>query len=345
MSYRINDRYDVKSPFGAGGMGSLFLAQDTTLRKLVAIKVLGANLDSGDLRVRFRREALTLAKLNHPNIVTISDFGEFQNKPYIVMDYIRGETLSEKIKRREPLTIPKKLQMMRELGAGLAHVHEEGIIHRDIKPANLIIDQHGFLKILDFGIARVAEGNKTLIGAPVTQINMQIGTPGYMSPEQIEGGVLDGRSDVFAAGVVFYELLSLRAPFSGGSTHEIEVKVLQADPPPLRSLVADLDPAIVSVVAQALERDRDKRPTAKEFEEAVAYLVSRLPASHTPLPTRVTPTPTPSTGRAAHRSAAETAYQRARTAEHDGAPGAAHRFLLEALAEDPRHAGARALLE
>ena len=346
MSFKITDRYDVKTPFGAGGMGSLYLAQDTTLRKLVAIKVLGANLDSGDLRMRFRREALTLAKLNHPNIVTISDFGEFQAKPYIVMDYVRGETLSEKIKRHEPLTIYEKLKMVRELCAGLAHVHDAGIIHRDIKPANLIIDQHGFLKILDFGIARVFEGDKTLVGAQVTQINMRIGTPGYMSPEQIKGGDLDERSDVFAAGAVFYELLSSRAAFSGGGTHEIEASVLAADPPPLATFVADLDPAVAAVVKQALQKDRDKRfQNASEFEEAVSSLLTRLPVAHTPPPARATPAPTPSPGRGSHRSAAETAYQRSLALERVGAVDAARRFLLEALAEDRHHPGARARLE
>ena len=134
------DRYEIKSLIGTGGMGSLYLARDTNpnTNRLVALKVLNAHLDSADLRERFARESRALAALHHPNIVNIFDSGEFQGSPYIVMEYISGETLAEKIRRRAPLTVAEKLKMMAELCAGLAHAHEAGIIHRDIKPANLI---------------------------------------------------------------------------------------------------------------------------------------------------------------------------------------------------------------
>ena len=153
-------RYEIKSLIGRGGMGSLYLARDKpNTNRLVALKLLNAKLDSGDLRERFAREARALAALNHPNIVNIYDSGEFQGSPFIVMEYVRGETLAEKIKRRAPMSLAQKLKLMVELCAGLAHAHEAGIIHRDIKPANLMVDQQGRLKILDFGIARVAEGS------------------------------------------------------------------------------------------------------------------------------------------------------------------------------------------
>src|SRR5215216_6499764 len=221
-------RYDIKSLIGTGGMATCYLARDSNpkISRLVAIKVLNASLDSPDLRERFARESRALAALSHSNIVNIYDSGEFQGAPFIVMEYIRGETLAEKIKRRAPLTLSEKLKMMIELCAGLAHAHEAGIIHRDIKPANLMIDQHGRLKILDFGIARVAEGSMTRVSVQVTQFNMRIGTPGYMSPEQIEGDEIDRRSDIFAVGTVFYELLSYREAFSGSSTRQIENKVI-----------------------------------------------------------------------------------------------------------------------
>src|SRR6185503_13948879 len=171
-------RYDIKSLIGTGGMGTLYLARDTNpnTNRLVALKLLNANLDSGDLRERFAREARALAALNHPNIVNIYDSGEFQGSPFIVMEYVRGETLSEKIKRRAPMSLAQQLKLMVELCSGLAHAHEAGIIHRDIKPANLMVDQYGRLKILDFGIARVSEGLTRFGGVQVTQLNMRIGT-------------------------------------------------------------------------------------------------------------------------------------------------------------------------
>ena len=159
-------RYEIKTLIGAGGMGSLYLARDTNpnTNRLVALKLLNATLDSVELRERFGREARALAALNHPSIVDIYDSGEFRGSPFIVMEYVRGETLAEKIKRRAPMSLAQKLKLMTELCSGLAHAHEAGIIHRDIKPANLMVDQHGRLKILDFGIARMHEASMTRVG-------------------------------------------------------------------------------------------------------------------------------------------------------------------------------------
>jgi serine/threonine protein kinase len=344
-------RYEIKSLIGAGGMATCYLARDSNpkISRLVAIKVLNASLDSPDLRERFARESRALAALNHSNIVDIYDSGEFQGAPYIVMEYIRGETVAEKIKRRAPLTIGEKLKMMTELCAGLAHAHEAGIIHRDIKPANLMVDQRRCLKILDFGIARVAEGSMTRASVQVTQFNMRIGTPGYMSPEQIEGDEIDRRSDIFAVGAVFYELLSYREAFSGNSTRQIENKVLQAAPAPLVSLIPDLDPEIAAIVARALEKDPNNRfQDAESLEQALEHQRWRLgPAAHTPPPVRSTPppTPTPTPGWGTLDSRAELVYQRSMAVYQDGAVDAARRFAIEALAEDPNHLGARALLE
>jgi serine/threonine protein kinase len=340
-------RYEIKSLIGAGGMATCYLARDSNpkISRLVAIKVLNASLDSPDLRERFARESRALAALNHSNIVDIYDSGEFQGSPYIVMEYIRGETVAEKIKRRAPLTIAEKLKMMTELCEGLAHAHEAGIIHRDIKPANLMVDQRRCLKILDFGIARVAEGSMTRASVQVTQFNMRIGTPGYMSPEQIEGEEIDRRSDIFAVGAVFYELLSYREAFSGNSTRQIENKVLQAAPAPLVSLIPDLDPEIAAIVTRALDKDPNKRfQDAESLAQALEHQRWRLgPAAHTPPPSRSTPPPTPTPG--ARDSRAEVVYQRSIAVYQDGAVDAARRFAIEALAEDPNHLGARALLE
>src|SRR5262249_47351891 len=195
-------RYEIKSRIGRGGMGDLYLASDPNTNRLVAIKLLNATLDSAELRERFAREARALAALNHPNIVKIYDTGEFEDSPFIVMEYVRGETLAELIRRRAALSVSQKLTLMEEVCAGLSQAHEAGIVPGDTKRANLMFDEKNRLKILDFGIARVVGGNKTRIGTPLTMMNMAIGTPGYMSPEQIEGGAVDHRSDIFAVGAV-----------------------------------------------------------------------------------------------------------------------------------------------
>jgi hypothetical protein len=341
------DRYEIKSLIGAGGMGSLYLARDTNpnTSRLVALKLLNAQLDSADLRERFARESRALAALSHPNIVSIYDSGEFHGSPYIVMEFVRGETLAEKIKRRAPLSISQKLTMMIELCAGLAHAHEAGIIHRDIKPANLMVDLRGCLKILDFGIARVAEGSMTRAAVQVTQFNMRIGTPGYMSPEQIEGTDIDRRSDTFAVGTVFYELLTYTAAFTGSTTRQIENKVLQSEPTPLRSLVADLAPEIAAIVGRALEKDPDKRyQDAESLQRALEHERWRLgPAISTPPALQATPPPMP--GRMSRDTRADAVYHRSMSVYQEGAVEAARRFALEALAEDPLHPGARELLE
>jgi hypothetical protein len=338
-------RYEIKSLIGRGGMGDLYLARDPNTNRLVALKLLNATLDSSDLRERFAREARALAALNHPNIVNIYDTGEFDDSPFIVMEYVRGETLAEVIKRRAALSVSKKLKLMAELCAGLAQAHDAGIIHRDIKPANLMVDQQGRLKILDFGIARVAEGNKTRIGLPLTQVNMLIGTPGYMSPEQIEGGEVDHRSDIFAVGAVCYELLAYDEAFSGANTRQIESRVLRGQPAPLASMVPGLDPEIDEIVFRALKRDPNKRyQDAATFERALEGLRSRLGPDTPGAPHRPTPPP-PQTARGNPRAArAEAAYQRALAAEQGGAAEAARRLAVEALAEDPSHVAARALL-
>jgi tRNA A-37 threonylcarbamoyl transferase component Bud32 len=341
-SFRIG-RYEIKSPIGGGGMGSLYLARDPNTGRLVALKLLRAHLDSEELKARFAREAQTLASLNHPNIVDIYDSGQYRGSPFIVMEYVRGETLGEKIRRNVPLTLGQKLKLMSELCAGLYHAHEAGVIHRDIKPANLMMDdRQKRLKIVDFGIARVTEG-LTRVGVQMTQLNMQIGTPGYMSPEQHEGADIDARSDVFAVGAVLYELLTYREAFSGANTRQIERKVMQEQPPPLDSVIPGLDPGLQAIVNRALEKDPGRRfQSAAEFEEALEDQRARI-VTETPAPVdKATPAPgaTP-----VKLTKAEAAYQRCLEVYGDGAVETAKRFAIEALAEDPAHQGAREILQ
>jgi serine/threonine protein kinase len=341
MGFRI-DRYEIKSLIAAGGMGSLYLARDTNpnTKRLVALKLLLASLDSAELRDRFAREARTLAALNHPNIVDIYDSGQFQGSPFIVMEYVRGETLAERIKRRAPMTLAQKLRLMTELCSGLHHAHELGVIHRDIKPANLMVDAHGRLKILDFGIARVSE-KLTRTGMLPTQPSMRIGTPGYMSPEQIEGAEIDRRSDIFAVGAVGYELLTYRVAFTGASTRQIENSVVEATPQPLTALIPDLDPELQDIIGRALAKNPDDRyQDAASVEHAFDRLRWRLGPSEV-LP----PVPPPEIFRGASRqsrnSRVEAVYQRCLAVDAEGAHDAARRLAMEVLAEDPDHKGAR----
>jgi serine/threonine-protein kinase len=340
-------RYQIKSLIGRGGMGDLYLALDPNTNRLVALKLLNATLDSTELRERFAREARALAALNHPNIVNIYDTGEYDDAPFIVMEYVRGETLAEIIKRRAPLSISQKLKLMSELCAGLAQAHNANIIHRDIKPANLMVDQQGRLKILDFGIARVTEDNRTRFG-PLTAVNMMIGTPGYMSPEQLEAGEVDHRSDIFAVGAVCYELLSNTEAFAGSDTRMVERKVLAGKPTPLASLVPGLDPEIDEIVQRALKKEPNKRyQDATTFEKALDRVRARMgPDDAPPLPPPPpVPLPAQSTGGKSRSAKAEAAYQRALEAARAGSRDAAKRFAVEALAEDPSHAGARTFLQ
>ena len=342
-------RYEIKTSLGKGGMGSLYIARDPNTGRLVAVKLLSAHLDSEELKVRFEVEAKALAQLNHPNIVDIYDSGQFRGSPFIVMEYVRGETLDEMIRRSAPLSQSLKLKLIAQLCAGLAHAHDAGVIHRDIKPANLMVeDRSQRLKIVDFGIARVTEG-LTRIGK-MTRLNMQIGTPGYMSPEQVEGEALDHRSDVFAVGVVLYELLTNTTAFPGNNTRQIEKKVLEEQPPALNTVVPDLDPAVQAIVDRALQKDPAQRyQSALEFAEALDSVHERLGKGVNEMRGNVRPSPvTPgklSPAPVAKGSRADVAFQRSQCAYTDGAVEAAKRFAVEALVEDAGHEAARAFLK
>jgi serine/threonine-protein kinase len=244
-------RYEIVERLGQGGMGDLYLGRDPALDRFVAIKMLRAGSTADDLRERFAREARSAARLAHINIVTIYDVGEHQGQPYIAMEYVLGETLLEKIRRRSDLPLATKLQYVDELCAGLAHAHRAGIIHRDIKPANLIVAAEGPLKILDFGIARLADSS-------MTQSGMMLGTLNYMSPEQISGPEVDHRSDIFAVGAVFYELLSYQQAFPGGIDTVLS-RILYGTPIPLSQLCPGLDASIIGIVDRAMAKAPEER--------------------------------------------------------------------------------------
>jgi len=246
-------------------MGTVYVAHDPVLGRMVAIKVFAGDLDVPDARERFSREARASAALNHPNIVTVYDFGEFEAQPYIVMEYVPGETVANFIRRKVPVSIGDKLRWMEELCAGAGYAHQNSVIHRDIKPANLMIDRSGRLKILDFGIAR-------MLGI-ASNTSVMIGTPGYMAPEQITGDPIDHRSDQFSIGVVFYELLAYTDAFPGDTLPAITHRILTEEPKPLSGVVADCNPQIVAIVEQSL-----RKKVAERFKdtEAMRLAIARV---------------------------------------------------------------------
>ena len=264
-------RYEIQRKLGRGGMGTVYVAHDPVLGRMVAIKVFAGDLDLPDARERFSREARAAAALSHPNIVTVHDYGEFELQPFIVMEYVAGETVASLIRRKAPILLADKLRWLEELCSGAGYAHRMQLVHRDLKPANLIIDRSSHLKILDFGIARI-------LGLTSTT-SLTIGTPGYMSPEQIRGDPLDDRADQFAIGVVSYELLAYTEAFPGDAIPIITLRVLEEDPVPLRQLVPDAPSRLVEIVNRALEKDPSERFADTEaLREAIASV--RLEASN-----------------------------------------------------------------
>ncbi|HTL45400.1 MAG TPA: protein kinase [Vicinamibacterales bacterium] len=255
-------RYEVVDRLGAGGMGVLYLARDPLLRRTLAIKVLA--VDDEDLRERFGREARSAAALSHTNIVTIFDVGEDAGHPFLAMEYLDGETMAEMVRRKAPVALQRRLQLLLELCAGLGYAHRLGIIHRDIKPANLMITGNGTLKILDFGLARLTHDH----ASGLTQSGALLGTPHYMSPEQIEGRPVDHRSDIFSVGLVLHELLTYKKAFSGEGMHVVLHKITHERPQPLREVDPTLDPALERIVDKATERDPDRRYQSLEMMAA-----------------------------------------------------------------------------
>jgi hypothetical protein len=244
-------------------MGSVYVAHDPVLGRMVAIKVFAGDLDLPDARERFSREARAAAALSHPNIVTVYDFGEYDSQPFIVMEYVAGETLTSLIRRKPPVTLSDKLRWMEELCAGAGYAHQMQLVHRDIKPANLILDRSGRLKILDFGIAR-------MLGL-ASNTAVMIGTPGYMAPEQITGDPVDHRADQFAIGVVFYELLAYTEAFPGETLPMITHRILNEEPVSLNLLAPDTPPELVAIIQRTLRKNAaDRFPDSESLRMAIA---------------------------------------------------------------------------
>jgi predicted Ser/Thr protein kinase len=246
-------RYEIIDRVGRGGMGAVYRGRDTVLDREVAIKVMSSDFAADDTsRPRFYREARAAAKLQHRNIVTIFEFGEEDETPFIVMEFLRGEDLSKRIRHDPALALEEKIDIIAELCTGLHFAHEQGVIHRDVKPANIWLVPDGSVKLLDFGIAKFSSSTMTRQGSVFGSIS-------YMSPEQVNGSDVDGRADIFSAGVVLFELLSGRKPFVGDSPTAVLARIMDDQPASAADLPSDLPRPLVAAVMKALEKDREKR--------------------------------------------------------------------------------------
>ena len=257
-------RYEIQRKLARGGMGVVYVAHDPVLGRMVAVKVFLGDLDVPDAAERFAREARAAASLNHANIVTVYDFGEVASQPYIVMEYIQGDTIAEIIRRRTPVPIPEKIRWLEEVCAGAASAHKMDVIHRDLKPSNLMIDRAGRLKILDFGIAKI-------VNSLATSMTAVIGTPGYMAPEQLLGHPVDARTDVFAIGVVGFELLTYEEAFAGDSFTAVTQRIVNENVRPISEIVPDAPPELCALIDKALsKRPADRFQDAESMRKALA---------------------------------------------------------------------------
>src|SRR5213083_2026075 len=254
-------RYQLERVLGKGAMGIVYEALDPKLHRKVAIKtILVSQLDeetAKDFSMRFVREAHAVARLNHPNIVQVYDFGEEGDIAYLVMEFIRGDELKSSLATGGQFDRKECVRIMCELLDALDFAHEAGVIHRDIKPANVMLDSQGRAKLTDFGVARLTDSDKTSVER--TQAGTMVGTPAYMSPEQITGGNIDKRTDVFSAGIILYQFLCGEKPFTGSGAWTIAKKIIQEEPPLPSSLNNAITPLFDAVVNKALAKNVDQR--------------------------------------------------------------------------------------
>jgi TolB-like protein/predicted Ser/Thr protein kinase len=245
--------YEIRSKLGAGGMGVVYKAWDTTLEREVALKFLTADLTSDDAaRKRFIHEARAAAALDHPNICTVHEVGEADGHAFIVMRYVEGESLREKLSAG-PVPLGEVLDMVAQIARGLSAAHKSGIFHRDIKPANVLLTPDSRAKIVDFGLAKLTTGTN------LTQTGTTLGTVAYMSPEQARGHEMDGRTDVWSLGVVLYEMLAGRRPFDAGADQATLYSILNTNAEPVSSINPDIPLEVERVIERALEKDTSRR--------------------------------------------------------------------------------------
>jgi serine/threonine-protein kinase len=259
--------YEVERHLGRGGMGDVYLVRDTVIRRPAALKTIRLDTELGsqqviEMRQRFYREAQTAGMLNHPNIVTVYTAGEDLGMSYIVMEFFEGQTLAQIMKKGRLSTAQIK-HVIYHAAQGLGYAHENGVFHRDVKPDNIMVSKTGVVKVMDFGIARVVDSELTKTGSVM-------GTPSYMSPEQVNGEKIDARSDIFSLGVILYELLTGKKPFSGETMQSLMFAIIKSTPERPSVVDGKVHASWDEILRKALAKERDDRyPSVKEFAQAV----------------------------------------------------------------------------
>jgi serine/threonine protein kinase/Tol biopolymer transport system component len=269
--------YKIVEKLGEGGMGVVYKAEDTQLRRTVALKFLSSEtVDNEEVKARLIREAQAAASLEHPNVCPIYGIHEEDGESFIVMAYVDGSALSEKIKER-PLPLDEAVNMAVQIAEGLQEAHEHGVVHRDVKPANVMLDRKGRVKILDFGLAAVADRTR------LTKEGTTLGTPAYMSPEQAQGGKIDRRTDIWALGVILYEMLTGKHPFPGDYEQAVMYGIINEDPEPVTALRSGVPPKVDDLIAKALAKSPDERyQQVEEMLVDLRGLIKNLVAGSTP---------------------------------------------------------------
>jgi len=270
-------RYVIVAPLGAGGMGAVYRARDERLERTIAIKILPPGTLTGEeSRLRFRKEALALAKLSHPAIAPVYDVGEHDGVDYIVMECVTGQTLQDKL-QAGPLPLKEAASILLQIAQALEEAHDQGVIHRDLKPANIMITPRGHVKVLDFGIAKLLKSTTESLVQNLTQEGFIVGTPLYMSPEQAQGKAVDARADLWSLGVIFYECLTGTTPFQADSSIAIFHGIVMKEPRPLAELRPGLSPLANAIVLHALAKDPAARyQSASDIVRDASALIATL---------------------------------------------------------------------
>jgi serine/threonine protein kinase len=247
-------RYEILDKLGEGAMGVVYRARDSALGRVVALKMLSQELGAEEeLHQRFMREAEAIGLLSHPNIVTVYDMGETAGQLYMAMELLEGDDLRFLIEKRVAVPVADRVRILIQICEGVEYAHSKGVVHRDIKPANILVTASARVKILDFGLARV------VTRAAITRRGVILGTPDYMSPEQAMGKPVDRRSDVFSAGSVFYEFLTMEKPFKAKTLHGVLYQIVSEDPDSILTLVPEVPVRLAAVVHRMLQKSPDKR--------------------------------------------------------------------------------------
>jgi len=279
--------FEIVEMIGRGGMGVVYLAHDTKLKRSVAVKSMPVKLAADSTaRMRFRREAELLASLNHPNIAVIHEIVEDQESGYLILEYVPGETLSQRI-AREPLTVEQALSTGKQIARAISAAHKKGIVHRDLKPGNVKITPDGRVKVLDFGLAKVTVGEGKLAETTVTQPGRVLGTPAYMSPEQARGKDTDRRTDVWSFGCIMYQMLTGHLPFEGETATDTLVRIIERQPD-WEALPQETPTSIRALLHRCLEKDPGRRPGG--IAEAITEITETLSAPPATSPRKLTKT-------------------------------------------------------